>query len=467
MEDRGTLSKSRQPKKYSYSADSTDKVSVNIEYSHLICVKTQGSIIKKLSFLLVLVVSVVLVTAMFTIHFSGQQKDQTDTQPALKSDTPTDTSTKDTLPSSASATKRFTTLLETINQMKLFGETYHLDIIPDRQCHPICYLASTSDSPVLSKAELDALSIRLSSTEKFEPLLAMEISDHQPVFRKEQSVIWNIELLDNALRLFVEYQEYAIAEPSSLEPTNPSDDRVRLLFHSAVKERLSMAMTEKIKQAIQSPFTSKLAVASQTPENLINHRLQNFQVATERLLRLEGSFKAMSISDKSQWFILISQQQALSLLDDIMALIQNNRLYQPKSEIDTVTENLLEGLYGMTSTMQLEDYLHSQEQRAEFILFNYALPLVTYLQNNLLEVENHPPLITFSNSLKELNKHHNLRSDNTLADLTDFFIHHLTKLNEQDCEAKLSFIAVPSKNDIFARAHASLIGTLKRRCGNN
>lgn len=359
-------------------------------------------------------------------------------------------------------------LLSKINQMQMLGETYHFEHVAMQDCGIVRYILVTDTTPSsLTTLELKQLLISINDASILSIIDIANI-DYQsiPTIDNQLNFAWDIEILDQALSFYEEYKDFARAYPSIRLPETMIE-RSSYITQAALIELLRTAIKNRVKFAMQAlvtvPKSSENAEENRS-EDRLSSSISNLRKAAIPLLALMDIFESLGLREERTWLLEISRQHALSLLDETSSLIHDTRLYQPISLRSLHSENLLTSMYHLDDELSLEHYLLAQSRRSQFIVMQYANPLVTFLLNTEQDLKSTPQLLTWKNSIIEVDKANNGDDNNSLNDLERYFSEHLATSTQQNCKKKPDAIVPPLRRNIFAQIQRELISKVDHIC---
>lgn len=239
------------------------------------------------------------------------------------------------------------------------------------------------------------------------------------------------------------------------------------LAQAIVLKQLQLAMLTAVSDArvketgLYSP--DNFQPASQRESYLQSH-VANFREAMGNLIKIHNKFKQLNFSDTHQQFLNMANQQAFKLLDEVDNVYRDSRLYTPLPRPLWTAHQYTESLFGINGKGQLEDYLVAQSDRANYIGFNYAEPLLTFLKTTDARLINYQLYSQWEKTLITLNKQLNKDPANDLNYLEQFFTNQLINTDQSNCFTQTKLFLEPQENNLFAASQNEIAKLASEHC---
>jgi len=299
----------------------------------------------------------------------------------------------------------------------------------------------------------------------------------KPEHADGQNYFWSAEHLQGALDMFKQYKSFAGVHFDKLKLAKVQDvGKHEFLAQAVTLKQLQLAMQANISNARLANIsaTSVNLLALDQKEEQIRAYAANFSQAMPLLLELYQAFADLGLADSQSWLRQITSGYVLSQLYSVDQLYQENKLYLPLAKPHWEAEQYVKALYGIEGSGQLQDYLAAQSQRAEHIGFNYAKPLLQYLNKILLQsatapdmaisAKDHQLYSLWLNTLDALNKQQNKDPLNSQAQLAQFFNNQLFNTNQDNCYEQGKSYTRPQQNNLFAIEQNKIISQALKHC---
>lgn len=286
----------------------------------------------------------------------------------------------------------------------------------------------------------------------------------------ESGFFWSIENLNRALALQEEYETFALAEYRSLWlPKKAGSDTAKYFAQGIALKQLQYAMNDYVLNAQVHETTNfspeHLRPVSQQ-EAYLAASIGNFKKSMDSVMALLLAFKQLEFTESYRWLQQISQAHAFELLRQVDRLYQDNHIFKPLDNARWSAHQYNDALFAITSDGQLQDYLAAQSERANYIAFEYAEPLIVFLLNTKGKYVNYKLFGKWQNSLIELNKAQNKDPSNSVDSLKLFMSNQLAVIDQSNCFDKTKELMAPTGSDIFADNQRTIIERAKDHCNS-
>jgi len=239
------------------------------------------------------------------------------------------------------------------------------------------------------------------------------------------------------------------------------------LAQAVVLKQLQLAMLTAVSDArVKETAQYKpdnFQPASQREAYLQSH-IANFREAMNSLIEIHNKFERLNFSDTHQWFLNIANRHAFKLLKDVDNVYRDSRLYTPLPRPLWSAHKYTEALFGINGQGQLDDYLVAQSDRANFIAFKYAEPLLTFLKTTNARTTNYQLFSQWEKTLITLNKQLNKDPANDLNNLEQFFTNQLINTDQSNCFTQTKLFLEPQENNLFAASQNEIVKLASKHC---
>lgn len=274
---------------------------------------------------------------------------------------------------------------------------------------------------------------------------------------------WDTLLLEQAVDLQAPYERF---RSSGLEAF-PIELRTHV--ERLARNRMSDRILDLIARAqVFDPMPKRITPLLAEPE--VQAEIASFKTATEYLLQLLGLFERLNLRTAYQDLAGILSDQGVRLLQEVDALLVEERLYTPRgSDFSWWNGERPPQLdaFGVESPDELEVYLERQRGRLEHLAVDYAEPLITSLGKVGVEhqAEHRSLYRRWESILKELKAYNNKQPGNSVAGLEELIRDKMQQVSLVDCgQARASGSVRGTGRDFFIDRRGSLQEDLFARC---
>ena len=278
------------------------------------------------------------------------------------------------------------------------------------------------------------------------------------------SVAWSVQPLDEALASFEEFGEFEAATLQGFPPQMQS-----LVRYAAVQQ-----LENRVQNSVERAITSSYAPAQfglQGAERTLRERIDNFDPAAQRLLRLLDMQADLGSNQSYQGVADILIAQVNQLLGSLDQLLEQSRLYAPVDERfawwDGNRSPAL-GAFGVNSADGLEEYLARQRERVRALAQENAAPLLGYLAAPAVaRYASRSPSATVQKwraMVTALDEYDNKVPGSSLAELEQFVRTDLAAMSAVNCAGQSDEIPRSTSVDYFTQTRLRLWRAAADRC---
>jgi len=284
------------------------------------------------------------------------------------------------------------------------------------------------------------------------------------------ALYWSIEHLNSALQIISEYEAYARAHyPSPTLPVkataNKSDYQAQSLRLKQLKLELDKLFSNARQElTIKKNLGDDLLINQHEAD--VSQRINNFRQAMNLILQIYNKLGALELGENRKKLLMTSENYALEMLKGVDKIYSDSFLYSPSSNLTLSSHNFAEMLFGITGKKQLTDYLTAQSQRASYIAFNYAEPIITFMANMKGAADESRLFNKWKNSLIALHKQRYQEPDNSQNKIERMFTIQLLNTNKGNCLKQIKLVQINRENDIFSESMNRIIRSIKKHCEN-
>ena len=308
------------------------------------------------------------------------------------------------------------------------------------------------------------------SAESFKTLVAtgdlsFTSTDWQINAQLNEDFSWNVDELNRSLGFAEEYLAFAGATFTT--PYLSDDQKDGANFAQAVLlAQLQTAMAATIESSKTVRPTQRLGSIRtlDVREAQIADRVSNFRRALNPLLALINTFEQLGFANARQIVLKDSQRLALSILESIDDLYQENLVYQPRVRVNWSANSFTESFYGLVSDGQAKDYLAAQSLRTRLLALQYATPIITYLASTDGSFGDPDIISRWTQTLVDINKQQNKDPSNEGEYFDQFFLGQFAEITLDNCFEKTQALESPQGNSLFSISMRNLIARSVSHC---
>ena len=283
-------------------------------------------------------------------------------------------------------------------------------------------------------------------------------SHYLPVSESAEPVVaWDESALQELLTNLLSFQEFVSEYGQADKPffTNALSRRLQL-----VTERLlSEAMVRPYQQAPSSYLIADPAVAT---ESSLGKSVASFKGVSSLLLQINSLLKQLGDSGNAIRLQQAGQTFALEQLELLDKLVSENQLYTPVLSPRWDSRDFARILFNLDTDKQISGYLTNQRQRLSYLAFNYAEPLIGFLQNSSGLSEKVAQRWFYT--LSDLGRYQRNEPDNQTLVLESFVSNTLAGLTADNCYDKISFDNQAGNAGWFATRRVQLQRQVSVQC---
>lgn len=308
------------------------------------------------------------------------------------------------------------------------------------------------------------------SAESFKTLVAIgdlsfTSTDWKIEAQLNDNFFWNVDELNRSLGFAEEYLVFAssaFATPYLSEDQNDGANFAQALLLA----QLQTAMAATIESSKEVRPTVRLGSIRtlDVREAEIADRVSNFRRALNPLLALINAFEQLGFETPRQILLKDSQRLALSILESVDDLYQQNLVYQPRLRVNWSANSFTEAFYGLVSSGQAKDYLTAQSLRTRLLALQYAAPIVAYLASTDGSFGNPDVVSRWTQTLVDINKQQNKDPSNDGEYFDQFFLGQFAEITLDNCFEKIQELEGPQGNSLFAISMRNLIARSANHC---
>lgn len=282
-----------------------------------------------------------------------------------------------------------------------------------------------------------------------------------------QALLWDVEGLEKALKKAEAFGHFVETELPLLpqEQQDIARNSGYLQFHIDLIDLIARA------QRIETLKAASL-------EKRVQENVKNFRDAAPRLSWFIEFFDRVGNAETPHQATFLQSRDALNnlgitqayrLLAQTDKLLLEDMLYRPGQDLETWDgkEKLTILAFGAEKPPELQFYLATQRDRVIHMAQNYAQPLLTFLADKPIPAQYglQDVIPRWTRIYQELFKYENEKPDNTLAQLENFILTRMNRVNLSNCYEKLAHggLGQPT-GDYFLDRKEQLALTVYLRC---
>ncbi|WP_409419440.1 type VI secretion system protein [Marinomonas sp. RS-M-Aa-14] len=282
---------------------------------------------------------------------------------------------------------------------------------------------------------------------------------YPPVIDSSEGVDqWQQAPLQQLIDVLVNYQQF----------TDEHGDTA--LFNSALDVRLQQVTERLLSAAMIRP--AQRIKAPKPVNDLIDYRersvadaVNSFKQVQELLLQIQillqqlgDTSNVLRLNQQVQKFIL----QQLTQLD---RLVSDYQLYQPLPFPQWQKPDFAQAMFNIQDDKQAELYLTNQQQKMSYFAFNYAQPLLQYLQNSDTGLSD-PKVQIWMATLQDLGRFERGEPNNQVVLLNDLVTQKLADISNSQCPQSEYFDATHSSGSWFAKRREQIEQQVGLHCSS-
>lgn len=274
----------------------------------------------------------------------------------------------------------------------------------------------------------------------------------------EPIVLWQEAPLQQLMDTLIRLQAFSVRHSQSSLFESALRNRVQ-----QVTERLLSESMVRPSQQVKAPKPVHDLIAYQ--ERSVSNAVISFKQVRELLLQIlvllhqQGdSANALWLNQQVQGFVT----QQLKLLEK---LVVEYHLYQPIASPQWQKPHFAQALFNLNDDKQTQAYLLNQRQQMSYFAFNYAQPLLQYLQNSesgLSDVLVQRWLAT----LQDLGRFERGEPNNQVTMLDDLVAQKLVQITNNECPQQGHFDVSHDNQSWFAKRRSQIEGQVNLHCAS-
>lgn len=276
---------------------------------------------------------------------------------------------------------------------------------------------------------------------------------------------WDINKLNTALSYYLEYENFL--SQSQPNDQGESGSVYKLIAQAKLQRIITSLLREAQLNSIPVNANSALLKPLSIKEERIALQIQNFRKVSAVMQQLTTVFSQLGWRDNYTWLTSVSRLYVIKILEELSGLVEESRLYEVNPKPRWEAGNFVEALYELNNDIQVKDYLNNQKNRIEYIAYNYAEPLISYVintsdagsQSGLSVIDK------WRNTLNEINRHQRKDPVGKVNQLDQYFLTRLNMLNRNNCAEQLKDISELNRgHDIFSIAQRKIGQSVVQYC---
>ncbi|GLX80373.1 hypothetical protein tinsulaeT_37130 [Thalassotalea insulae] len=247
----------------------------------------------------------------------------------------------------------------------------------------------------------------------------------------EGIVLWQVAPLQQLVDVLLNYQAFTSQHGHSGSFNNALQQRLQ----NVTRRLLSEAMIRPSQQVRQpKPVDDLMAYQQHAVSNAVN----SFKSVREPLLQVLALLQQQGDNNNVLW---LNQQvqgfvgQQLELLEQ---LVMEYHLYQPVASPEWQKPHFTQAMFNLGDDKKIQAFLLNQRQRLSYFAFNYAQPLMHYLQNSESGLSD-ILVQRWQTTLQDLAKFDRGEPNNQVALLDDLIATKLVQITDNQCPDKGHF----------------------------
>lgn len=328
--------------------------------------------------------------------------------------------------------------------------------LADLSTSPFGNLFKLDSQGVLSESsELKQLTAKLQSITE----LAFVKNSYPPVVdSSEPIVLWQETPLQQLLDTLIGFQTFSNRHSQSSIFESALNNRLQ-----QVTERLLSESIIRPAQQVKSPKPIHDLITYQ--ESSVSNAVNSFKQVRELLLQISvllyqrgDSANALWLNQQVQGFVT----RQLTLLEK---LVVEYHLYQPVTDPQWRKPHFAQAMFNLADDKQTQAYLLNQRQQLSYFAYNYAQPLLQYLQNS--EIGLSDVLVRrWLATLQDLGSFERGVPNNQVALLDDLIASKLVQIADNECPQQGHFEVTHSNQGWFAKRRGQIERQVNMHCAS-
>ncbi|WDD96565.1 type VI secretion system protein [Thalassomonas actiniarum] len=248
----------------------------------------------------------------------------------------------------------------------------------------------------------------------------------------ESVVAWEESTLQELLNNLLSYQEFLSRFSQEQKP----------FFSNALNRRLQRVTERLLSEAMvrpyeQTPSSYLIADPATATESAIGKSVASFKGVSSLLLQINSLLKQLGDNGNAIRLQQASHTFALEQLEQLEKLVAQNQLYTPVLTPRWDSRDFARILFNLDTDKQITSYLTNQRQRLSYLAYNYAEPLIGFLQNSSGLSDKLAQRWFYT--LSDLGRYQRNEPDNQALALENFVSETLAGLTTSNCYDKTAF----------------------------
>ncbi|WDE09381.1 type VI secretion system protein [Thalassomonas haliotis] len=248
----------------------------------------------------------------------------------------------------------------------------------------------------------------------------------------EPVVAWEESTLQELLNNLLSYQDFLSRFSQEQKP----------FFSNALNRRLQRVTERLLSEAMVRPYEQTPAgylIADQATatESSLGKSVASFKGVSGLLLQINSLLKQLGDSGNAIRLQQASHTFVLEQLEQLEKLVAENQLYTPVLTPRWDSRDFARILFNLDTDKQIISYLTNQRQRLSYLAYNYAEPLIGFLQNSSGLSDKLAQRWFYT--LSDLGRYQRNEPDNQALALENFVSETLAGLTASNCYDKTAF----------------------------
>jgi len=282
---------------------------------------------------------------------------------------------------------------------------------------------------------------------------------YPPVIDSSEAIVqWQEMPLQQLVDTLIHFQQFSVGygEPK--------------IFNSALKGRLQQVTERLLSQAMirpaqqvsrPKPINNIIAYHEKSVHEAVNSfkQVQALLLQIQALLQQQGDTgNALRLKQHVQAFVI---QQLVKL----EKLVAEYHLYQPLSSPLWQKPNFAQAMFNLADDKQAQLYLTVQQQKIEHFSFNYAQPLLQYLQNSNTGLSE-PLAQRWLATIQDLGRFERGEPNNQVTLLNDLVSQKLPIISNSQCLQNHDFDTTRGSGSWFAKRRSQIEKQVDLHCSS-
>ncbi|MBJ7540002.1 type VI secretion system protein [Marinomonas transparens] len=282
---------------------------------------------------------------------------------------------------------------------------------------------------------------------------------YPPVIDSSETIVqWQEIPLQQLVDALINFQQFS-ADHSD---TNIFDTTLAERFQQVTERLLSQAMIRPA-QRIKAPKPINDLIAYH--EKSVSEAVKSFKQVQELLLQIQILLQQQGDSSNVLWLKQQVQAFIIQQLTQLEKLVAEYHLYLPLSSPQWQKPDFAQAMFNLSDQKQAELYLTNQQQKMSYFAFNYAQPLLQYLQNSDTGLSN---LLVqrWLATLQDLGRFERGEPNNQVTLLNDLVTQKLTAISNEQCSQSHFFDGAHGNQSWFAKRRGQIEQQVNLHCSS-